>query len=82
MFQILLPLAIDEQFTSKISPDIQEGRGRVLVEDDEDMIWLTAEAILEDLGYEVLLAEDGQKALSIFQEQSGTIDLLLLDVLM
>jgi CheY-like chemotaxis protein len=54
----------------------------LLVVDDEDMIRSTAEAILEDLGYEVLLAEDGQKALSIFQEQSGTVDLVLLDMLM
>ncbi len=58
-FQILLPLATDEQFMSTTLPTIQEGRGRVLVVDDEDMIRSTAEALLEDLGYEVLLAEDG-----------------------
>ncbi len=81
-FQILLRLATDEQFMSTTLPTIQEGRGRVLVVDDEDMIRSTAEAILEDLGYEVLLAEDGQKALSIFQEQSGIVDLVLLDMLM
>ena len=81
-FQILLPLPSKEQIIEIATPPIIKGSGRILVVDDDKVMRTVAQAILEDLGYEVLLAEDGQKALTIFLEKSEVIDLVLLDMMM
>jgi CheY-like chemotaxis protein len=59
-----------------------KGQGNILVVDDEEVIRITAKAILEDLGYSVLLAENGEEALSVFKENKKTIDLVILDMIM
>jgi len=38
--------------------------------------------MIEALGYRVLLAHDGQEAVQLFAENAGTVDLVLLDVVM
>jgi CheY-like chemotaxis protein len=52
----------------------------LLVEDDEDVRDVVT-AMMEDLGYRVLTAEDGRKALSILQSDD-VIDLLFTDLVM
>ena len=42
----------------------------------------TAKAILEEIGYEVELAEDGKEGLDIYTENSTIFDLILLDMVM
>ncbi len=56
--------------------------GTVLVVDDEDMVRLTAQALLEQAGYEVLLAEDGLQALQVLETHGQQIQCVLLDLLM
>lgn len=58
------------------------GSGTLLVIDDEEVIRSTAKEILSILGYEVLLAEDGQQGLQLYREQPGSIDLVLTDMIM
>lgn len=53
----------------------------LLVEDDADLRHLTQE-LLESEGYKVLAAEDGQTALESSAKHSGTIDVLLTDVVL
>ena len=48
--------------------------------DDEPGILVTRQAILENEGYEVLSAADGEQALRLFAVQA--VDLVLLDYLM
>lgn len=81
-FQMLLPLASKGQIIEIASPPIIKGSGRILVVDDDEVMRTIAQAILEDLGYDVILAEDGQQALTIFREKTGEIDLVLLDMMM
>lgn len=81
-FQILLPLLSKEHIIEIATPPTIKGSGRILVVDDDEVMRTVAQAILVDLGYEVLLAEDGQKALTIFLEKSEVIDLVLLDMMM
>ena len=50
----------------------------VLVVDDEPSILKVLEGILEDEGYETLLADSGEKALEIAGEKP--VDLVLLDI--
>jgi len=57
-----------------------EKRPRILVVDDEDLNLQLMEALLAPLGYEVILARDGEEALRKIQEAFP--DLILLDAMM
>ena len=50
----------------------------ILVVDDEKNIRETLKDVLEDEGYNILLAEDGQQALDILNSKS--VDVMLLDL--
>ncbi len=81
IFHVALPLTekdvgVDEQL-ERIT-----GCGTILVVDDERNIRLTAEGILTDLGYTVILAENGVKALEVYGRKKDTIDLVILDMVM
>jgi len=53
----------------------------LLSEDDADVRKLTKN-VLEEAGYTVIEAEDGEEALNKFKENESSIRLLLLDVIM
>lgn len=59
-----------------------EKRGKVLVVDDELILLDTVQAMLEDLGYETFLAENGKQALDIYQAKKDEIHIVLLDMTM
>ena len=71
----------DEQNTSS-KETIVRGAGTVLVVDDEELVRLSAEALLLECGYKVLLAENGAEAIDIFRDNYSLIDLVLLDLVM
>ena len=54
----------------------------VLVVDDEVRMRKLIKDFLMQKGYAILEAGDGKKALSVFQENSNKIKLILLDVMM
>ncbi|UAL11852.1 cell cycle histidine kinase CckA [Caulobacter segnis] len=58
------------------------GAGRILFVEDEDAVRSVAARLLRARGYEVLEAADGEEALIIAEENAGTIDLLISDVIM
>ena len=60
----------------------KRGTGTILVVEDEAPLRLLSEAMLESLGYEVLVAENGREALKILSEQSAAISAVLLDMTM
>ena len=53
---------------------------RILVVEDHPINQLVAKEMLDELGYQVVLAQDGQDALDILAEQ--TFDLIFMDVQM
>lgn len=55
------------------------GAGLILSLDDEAAILYSRQAILQDAGYDVLNAIDGEQALHIFASYSACIDLVLVD---
>ena len=79
---ILLPLAYEGTVTRPKEQVLKKGSGVVLVVDDENVMRITAKAILENLGYEVIPAENGREALRIYKQQEKRIDLVLLDMVM
>lgn len=63
-------------------PAPRTGSGLVLAVDDEPLVLALAKATLEWAGYDVLLAEDGQEAVEIFEKRCEDIDVVLLDMTM
>ncbi|MBI4169755.1 MAG: GAF domain-containing protein [Acidobacteria bacterium] len=57
-------------------------RGRILVVDDEIALREMMQDVLQNAGFEVLLASDGVEALDIYRREWGRIDLVLLDMVM
>jgi PAS domain S-box-containing protein len=62
--------------------DIEPGSKRVLVVDDEELVGQMLVAQLENLGFQVLLAPDGQDAVEQFRHRWQEIDLVILDMVM
>ena len=55
---------------------------KILVVDDESRIRKLLRDFLGQKGYAVIEAEDGKKAIEVFEEEGRDIDLILLDVMM
>ena len=89
-FSIYLPAArILQRPKEKDKPRVissgkrpEKGSGTILVVDDEEYILNADKAMLNELGYEVLLANGGKEALRIFDENKDRINLLILDLIM
>ena len=58
------------------------GAGRILFVEDEDAVRGVAARLLRARGYEVIEACDGEEALALAEQNAGTIDLLISDVIM
>jgi PAS domain S-box-containing protein len=59
-----------------------QGRGMVLLVDDEDSVRTLGARMLERIGFQALVASDSQEALELYQVRRGEIVLVLLDVTM
>jgi CheY-like chemotaxis protein len=82
-FHIFLPVSAKAAVAESTRDDaILRGSGTVLLVDDEDGIRMVAGRILEQLGYHVLSAESGLRALEIYRREGDRIDLVILDMLM
>ena len=55
---------------------------KVLLVDDEEMIVDVGQRMLSKLGYEVLIAKNGQEALSIYRGNADSIGLVVLDMVL
>jgi signal transduction histidine kinase/CheY-like chemotaxis protein len=62
--------------------ELPQGKGIILVVDDEEIMRQAAGAILKKCGYEVLTASDGLQALQIFGKRYREIACVLLDLVM
>ncbi len=83
IFHIYLPLAVQEDDPAEVFLEEPiHGSGKILVVDDEQVIRTTAKAILENLGYEVILADNGKHGLELFKKEHATIDLVIMDMVM
>ena len=71
-FNIFLPTTIQPDKSSEkvavTTPIYNDHKGRILVMDDEKMIWEVAGQMLTHLGYEIACAANGNEALEIYQE--------------
>ncbi|GAF79734.1 unnamed protein product, partial [marine sediment metagenome] len=81
--RIYLP-AVKVEVKEKERPKIKpaKGTGTILVIEDEDIVIDVICAMVERLGYRVLLARTGKEAVSIAKSFDADIDLAILDILL
>jgi PAS domain S-box-containing protein len=85
VFRVLLPaLAVSLDRTPRQpqeTPDLS-GVGAILVIDDEEIVRQMARQALEYYGYNVLLAENGERGLEVFRHNADRILCVVLDMTM
>lgn len=83
-FKVYFPASLQQAVKSKDS-DMQDKKwkasGTILVVDDEESIRMLCKRALEIHGFNVLCADDGRKAVELFNEQTD-IKLVILDMTM
>ncbi|MBP7462155.1 MAG: PAS domain S-box protein, partial [Candidatus Delongbacteria bacterium] len=83
-FRIYLPAI--EQAPDNHNPDNESpvlgGHETILLAEDNDQVLNLTIGILENSGYTVLTAVDGENALQVYHDHHGVIDMLLLDIIM
>ena len=81
-FRILLPQAdhSEEQLIQPLdaTPVVDHNKSILMVE-DEDHIRVATQRVLEDIGFSVDAAEDGQRALELFNKNQLKYDLIITD---
>jgi len=83
VFNIYLPAS--EELPPKkreMSEYIVKGNETILLVDDEEIVIEVGSQLLEKLGYSVLEAKSGKEAITIFQENTDKIDMIILDIIM
>jgi len=66
----------------KSTDQIIEGRGTILLVDDEEIVLDASVNMLKKLGYTVLKAKGGREAVEIYKENKDKINMVLLDIIM
>jgi len=84
-FTIYLPEWVDAEVadTSPAQADLSSGGGElILLVDDNAAVREVGEAMLENLGYRVVTAYNGQEALALFEERRNEVALVISDMVM
>jgi PAS domain S-box-containing protein len=82
-FTIYLPAASGEAAEVEVeSMQMVTGDETVLLVDDEEVMLNVGKAMLEKLGYNVFIAENGKKAIEIYEKHQSEIQLVIIDMIM
>ncbi|MFO8062895.1 MAG: PAS domain S-box protein, partial [bacterium] len=82
-FLICMPVSLTSKRKHKPEKhELIKGEGNILFVDDEDIIRKSSAVLLNKLGYKTFIAADGLEAVDIFREKAGSIDLVILDMIM
>ncbi len=84
-FKIYLPrigAAPDEREQPSVDAPLPRGDETVLLVEDEPSVRRLATRVLQELGYTVLQAEDGEQGASLLEAHAETIDLIVTDLVM
>ena len=79
--QIYLPaIGVEVEKPKKAKTDVTTRTGTILMIEDEEVVIEVTQAMLEMLGYRVMVAKTGKDAIHIAETFDGQIDLALLDI--
>ena len=90
-FVIYLPAAMASEEKGRDTAGVKDmkeaeeapgGTETILLIEDEDVVRDLGKVLLEQKGYKVLQAEDGEEGISVFKTNCDKIDLVLLDMIM
>ncbi|MDZ7667761.1 MAG: PAS domain S-box protein [Desulfotignum sp.] len=84
-FKIFLPLSEEtasEDKKADAAVSVMGGNETILIAEDEPSLRKLARTVLESFGYSVILAEDGEDAITKFMENKERISLVMLDMIM
>ncbi len=84
-FKIYLPRVdrpVQKLETAKVAVEALRGTETILVVEDDDRVRGLTTAMLQRLGYQLVVAASGNSALALVQTQHPAIDLLLTDLVM
>lgn len=82
-FKLFMP--VSKRTVQKIQvteTQLIQGKETILLVDDETMIIDVGDSLLSALGYDVIAADNGQRAVALFEQMHASIDLVLLDMIM
>jgi len=86
LFRIFLPLCCSQAKIVKPTPPKKikkTGNGQtILLVEDEQPVLNVSKRILERLGYNVMIASNGEDGLNVFESNNGDIDLIITDMVM
>ncbi|HEO69850.1 MAG TPA: PAS domain S-box protein [Candidatus Hydrogenedentes bacterium] len=84
-FRVFLPCAESTAQATRDSTEedvVWRGAGTVLLVDDEETVRTVGKMMLEELGFNVLVAKDGQEGVDVYREHANEVDIVLLDMTM
>jgi CheY-like chemotaxis protein len=81
-FTIYLPASRKKVSKEKSEEKMIHGKETILIVDDEEEVNNLISEMLETIGYRTLQAKNGKEALKIYKQNSDTIDLVVLDMIM
>lgn len=82
--RLLIPLigASEKSKKKRPQPTVIEEASLALVADDMEYVRTVTKKMLERLGYEVVLCENGKEAVELFRMRAHQIELVILDIIM
>ncbi|HYM75634.1 MAG TPA: ATP-binding protein [Candidatus Dormibacteraeota bacterium] len=84
-FRVYLPIVerqVSPRKTAKVPIPVTKGSETVLLAEDQSSIRSVLRELLESKGYQVLEAQNGGEALELAERHTGSIDVLVTDVIM
>ena len=85
VFRVYLPLIQEKERLVQVQPDQEKSQGgkeTILLAEDEVTVRLLFTTILEQHGYTVIEAVNGEEAVEKFEANQAAIDLLVFDLIM
>ncbi len=83
-FKVFLPLThVEEDVISEPAQALPAGNGEtIIIAEDEALLRISMKLMLEDSGYKIIEAKNGEEAVKKFKENRGKVSLVILDVIM
>jgi PAS domain S-box-containing protein len=84
-FNVYLPRIQHEADAPEVVNDervVANGSETILLVEDAELVRIFAETVMQEHGYSVLTARNGEEAIDVFKNHQGRIDLMITDLIM